>query len=266
MPCCKEIEGLTSLLNVDSVCRLIRLILGKVRLTINCYALFALSCTLNELLQWVVKVALKFMDSKGVGTLKRADVICILEKAPIFETVHQHLEATEPFCESIQEEIRSSEPSADLYASHTSSQTAPVGLGLCNDSPSTERIRFHSASPPSSVSQSNTPLRTLSVEQLCKMVGNRLNPTLLDTWSSPAIPKPSPATSTRYVACIDQHFPWLQVKDKKAEQVSFVQSSSVETDQCSGLYASSVADKQEIARLQTKVDTLKALVIKLLSK
>lgn len=211
----------------------------------------AVCCAAHEVIQWVVRVGLRLLDgaAAGLGTLRRADVVGIVERAPIFEQAHSHLAAVLPY-------IASTMPAT---------MTGPSAANITSIMPTY-------MTGPALTAKFETP-KELSVEELCKLVETQLHP------SSPAaskpfgVPIPSPLTihhnhqadnqpkqqetGTRFIACIDHSFPWLQVRQPGYEQerAIFVRSTGVQTDD------PAEGEEGQVQRLKDEVAKLKGLLM-----
>lgn len=240
LPCCSESSDSTSLLCCDKIIAELRAILLRSHHTINWYAMGALCYGLNETLQWVMQVSLKMMDAKGVGTLRKADVQGIIEKAPIFAGLLTHLQAVLPLCSV-------NMPSVPIKQSRQA-----------HGSPLITDFTMNNGHSPKMGDEKVA--KEMSVTELAKLVSERL---------SPAIPKPEPKRAnpvlaqpeqrqagSRYVVCTDRSFPWVRVDS--GERATMVQSTGVQTDACYD------HDAEESLRLREEVTTLKQLVATLL--
>ena len=240
IPCCREIADATALLNQDQCCTQFRAVLARGHLAINWYGMAAVCCAAHEIIQWVVRVGLRLLDgaAAGLGTLRRADVQGIVERAPIFEQAHSHLAAVLPYIAS------------------------------------TTTVNVHGPPLTSNVTKFQGPVtpKELSVEELCRLVETKLH----SSPSSPAasrapkpvgVPIPLPLShpqpncrplqeemGARYIASMDQSFPWLQVRQPGYEQerAIFVKSTGVQTDPI---------DEAESERLKDEVAKLKGLLM-----
>lgn len=92
MPCCKEMGERCNLIVMEECDKTIRLAIPPKR-TFNWFAVVTMACTLNEIVQWILKISLKVLQTKGLGTLRRAELSAIIAKAPIFEHLHPYLSA-----------------------------------------------------------------------------------------------------------------------------------------------------------------------------
>jgi hypothetical protein len=263
MPCCKEIsDSGTALIRPVLLISDFKGILSRHSLSVNWYAMSAICCSINEILQWTVGVAMKMMDAKGVGTLKRADVQGIVEKAPVFQGLQPYLDAVRPLYEASEQRRTTetscfslpfrNEPHDYSINGHLSTAGQRTSTALCEPSP---------AKPVA---------EEMSVAELARLVNERLNPSKSAAPPAPPQtviePKPSPTDQkqTRYVICTDRQFPWMQVC--QGETAVFVQSSGVQTD---AIHEAPSLDRAsceaEMQRLQSEIESLKALLLKLLA-
>lgn len=264
-PCCREIsEAGTSLLHPALLISDFKGILSRHSLSVNWYAMSAVCCAVNEIVQWTVGVAVKMMDAKGVGTLRRVDVQGIIEKAPVFTGLQPFLDAVQPLIQP--EEQRRMEPSS--FSPFTSPfVAAPHDFSM-------PQTAMPSQSTPLGFKEqtlSKPVAEEMSVEELARLVNERLNP------PKPVAPPvqvaaaaPLPPTTqadqkqTRYIVCTDRQFPWMQAC--QGESAVFMQSTGVQTD--TGIEAPSLdraSCEAEMRRLQSEIESLKALLLKLLA-
>jgi hypothetical protein len=191
-----------------------------------------------------MQVALKMMDAKGVGTLRKADVQGIIEKAPIFLGLQQHLQAVLPLCTS----ITSSAPIQSSRAAHESPLITDFTMNTGQSIKLGETVGQKAA-------------REMSVTELAKLVSERLSPpipkkTVKKPESIIQVPEARQNNGSRYVVCSDRAMPWLRIDSD--ERAVFVQSTGVQTD----IYFDE--RPSETQRLQEEVCTLKQLVATLL--
>lgn len=257
MPCCKEIaDSGTSLIHPILLISDFKGILSRHSLSVNWYAMSAICCAVNEIVQWTVGVSMKMMDAKGVGTLKRADVQGIVEKAPVFSGLQPYLDAVKPLSESFHgvAEHRRTEPSSSPHDYSIADHV--IGQRISNTATTVKPVS-----------------EEMSVTELARLVNERLNPTN-PTHSAPptappqALPEPTPSSinqkQTRYVICTDRQFPWMHVC--QGESAVFMQSTGVQTDaviEAPSLDRASC--ETEMQRLQGEIESLKALLLKLLA-
>lgn len=241
LPCCSESSDSTSLLCCDKIIVELRAALLRSHHTINWYAMGALCYGLNETLQWVMQVSLKMMDAKGVGTLRKADVQGIIEKAPIFAGLLPHLQAVLPLC-----------------TTNTPSVPIPEERYVNGSPLITDFTMNNGQSPKMGETSGKEIAKEMSVSELAKLVNERLSPTSPKPVNKKIVPTPQEhqQSGSRYVVCSDRKFPWLRVDS--ADRAVFVQSTGVQTDACIDQKA------EETQRLQEEVATLKQLVATLL--
>jgi hypothetical protein len=261
-PCCGELppagaHGL--LLDCGRLSAEFRAALMRTGHTANWYATGAVCCGLNEVVQWVIGVALKMMDAKGVGTLKRADVLAIVERAPIFAGLQAFVQ------------------DAGLAGADVSGGMSALGFYEPVLAAATEAA----PRPPAETRRPRGPVaEEMSVAELARLVNERLRsaaapPAATSTAAAPAVAAPTaaappvavPTPQTRYVVCSDRHFPWMQVC--RGEALTLLQSTGVQTDLVQGSAAPPddghvEAQAAEIARLREEVQGLKALLKRLL--
>lgn len=166
-------------------------------------------------------MVLKFVEETrgGVGTVRRADLMGVLGRAPVLTSL----------------------PSFIL--SGLNDPPSPTFQPVSQNYPLITDFTQNKAQ-----SVENSVADGVSVDELCRLVDEKLSPKL----SSPIISK------TRYVACIDQDFPWMQVKSDPSELVSFMQSTSVEASD-SDLF-------EENAKLRAEIQRLKELLLRFVSQ
>lgn len=269
IPCCPDIREATSLLSTSILCSDFRTALSSHgRLTINWYSMVSCCCTINEILQWVLGVAMKMMDARGVGTLKRADITSIIERAPIFTRLHPHLPNILATDNILNTQTFDQCPSTMMTPMHANGMITNFMMNTGNFDTDALGIQFDSPGRNGSgeevMVEDNlaSKKKELTVEELTKLVGERLKPA--SPFLSSVVPRPSEkpfSTKTRYIVCSDRKFSWIQVSEESDSAV-FIQSTGVQTD--GGEDSISTDHDEQRRKLQNEVDALKALVVKLL--
>lgn len=73
---------------------------------------------------------------------------------------------------------------------------------------------------------------------------------------------------TRYVVCADEKFPWMRIKENPTEELAFMTSTGIQTDEVLPLHPSKnkalEADRAKMRSMQEEIDSLKGLLMKLL--
>lgn len=90
IPCCKEIADRCALMVAEECERVIRMAMHPL-LMMDQVATCSMICTMNDVVQWVMRVAIRVVESKGLGTVRRGEVAAVIQKAPIFEHLQNYL-------------------------------------------------------------------------------------------------------------------------------------------------------------------------------
>jgi hypothetical protein len=73
---------------------------------------------------------------------------------------------------------------------------------------------------------------------------------------------------TRYVVCADEKAPWMRIKENPTEELAFMTSTGIQTDEILPLHPSKnkalEADRAKMRSMQEEIDSLKGLLMKLL--
>lgn len=285
VPCCFALLESELLIQPVQVTGLLRAALGRHGLSLNWYGMNAICLGMDEIVQWTLRVSLRMMDAQGVGTLRQADLVQIIQRAPVFSgfyfeppvPAYDDAAATEVTREDVEERMNS-------FREYT-----PSTIGLEDARERMSSLRCHEY-PPTSPS-SYPPTSDISVAELSRMVQKTLS-------SPPPMPPPpsfalkeelrqeepkqeetkqeepkieairieelkqdSAIEKTRYVICSDRQFPWMHISSQATEQAVFLQSTGVETD-----LADSSILLEENRRLKAELEETKALVLRLLSQ
>lgn len=232
----------------------------------NWFTVVSLACSLNEIVQWILKIAIKVMQTKALTTLRKAELSAIIAKAPIFEQLHPHLAALQER-PVLMPSPKQEEPPNPLgisglaYEAHPTTKIAALGpdyplLGGPIQSPTSLSQHL------SSVAFSAT---SMSVDDLVRVYEQQLKSPLLPQ-AGDSVTRPREAgLKVRYVACTDQAMPWMKVKENPSEEVRFVQSTAVQTDEPPADTARFAGTRSAEQRaLQEEVNALKSMMVHLL--
>ncbi|PJF18137.1 hypothetical protein PSACC_02046 [Paramicrosporidium saccamoebae] len=252
VPCCREIADRCSLTIPEECERILRLSMHPLAV-LDGVALSSIVCTMNDVVQWVVRVAVRVVESKGLGTVRKGEMEAVLTKAPIFATLQNPVGCTRDRPDSILydfnlQEIESTVPYS-VNDQKDSSQSSPLmnspvmAFPLLEspilDSPMLDPSKSQSISVPKMLTPADSPISSSPLSKSLLAVGEQ----------------------SRIVACTDASCSWIKVTP--ALTGHFMESRGVETDLIEPIRQIEQPPNQ-MDQMQREIEILKELMGKLL--
>jgi len=252
----------------------IRTILHVHNLDLNWYGMGALYGGMHEVVEWMLGVGARLLDGRGGGpgaTLRRADILGIVGKAPVFSGIQPRIDAAQRILARLDQ--RTDHPAA------TDDDHDTEGAELI-PSPTLGALAIYEPVPKAKAARAERTLNKnaeeeMTVEELAGLVSERLrvkldesNPVMGAPISKHVAPEPLQTATTRYVVCTDKQFPWMSV-NTPGDSLILIQSTGCETDDtccASRRDCVDISAAEEMEELREEVARLKALLLQLLSK
>lgn len=221
---------------------------------------------MNDAVQWIVKVAARLAESKGLGTIRRGDMQSILTRAPVFESLHKFLQPAGPTLVDFGE--LGTNATLDAHPRTVCLEDNPPRT-VCPEPSNLEAIPERKLV----LTPADSPRRLASSPQEPRMKQPSA-PTISNAHSNDtlSISNISYLAGTRIIACTDPDLSWVKCQASRSQfdvEAVIVQSRGVSTDEdpskADPLQPTTLTSDQTLEKMQHEIDSLKVLIQQLIS-